>query len=152
MSALPNVLPFRSKADLKAQADAARAAEGQRKRQIDRAAAVLDRFDARAAAYDREIKRLQARKSIVCRKADAFEERVLGLMSARQCAKLEGVERTLIARPAPLSLIVDDDSRIPGEYLRVKYEAMKAEIKTALARGEQIAGVRLVQRTLLVRK
>lgn len=153
MSTQPNVLPFpprkgckqgdaaplqrQAAAALKARAAVERSSEARRKVKIDRAAGVLDRLEARAEAFSLEIKALQARKALVSKRANRIEESVLALMRRHALDKLEGIHRTLIARPAPVSLLVTDESLIPAEYLRIKTEPMKVEIKTALGRGER---------------
>lgn len=68
-------------------------------------------------AFDLEIKALQARKALVPKRADWVEEQTLELMRRHAFDKLEGILRRLIARPAPVSLLVTDKSLIPAEYL-----------------------------------
>ena len=52
------------------------------------------------------------------------------------------------------SLVVEDQSQIPSEYVRTKKqnEPNKVAIKVALERGVEIGGVRLVQSISLIRK
>lgn len=155
--AAARVIPFkvpRTRTALRNQASAENQREAGLKRAIDRAAAVLDRLEARAEACDKQAKALAARKKLACARAAAIEERILELMSEAHIEKLTGNHATLAKRPNALSLIVDDPALIPAEYLRTKTssEPDKVRIKAALAQDLEVAGVRLVQSVSLLRR
>jgi Siphovirus Gp157 len=86
-------------------------------------------------------------------RAGAIEERVLELMLEAGLDKLVGNRATLSKRANAFSLVVDDLKLIPAAYLRTKTstEADKVAIKVALDRGEEVAGVHLLQSISLVR-
>jgi hypothetical protein len=150
---LPFKVPRQAKPD-RSLRDAERHREAGIKTAIDRVAGALTRCEARAAATDLEIKRLQARKKMALARAAAIEERTLELMAAAGLEKLLGNRATLTKRANPISLIVDDQNLIPPAFLRTKTtsEVDKVAIKVALDGGEEIAGCHLVQTISLIRK
>jgi Siphovirus Gp157 len=156
MAAQP--LPFKVPARTAKPQLAEREMERQRaagfKRAIDRVDTVLTRLEDRAAACDVQIKFWQARKKLALARAAAIEERTLELMAAAGLEKLLGNRATLAKRANALSVVVDNQKLIPAAYLRTKTtrEADKVAIKVALERGEEVAGVHLVQTVSLIRK
>jgi hypothetical protein len=142
---------------LKAAANVERDREAILKTKIDRIHQLLNRLEARAIACDLEVKRQQARKKAACARAEAIEDRVLREMQDAGLKELAGRSVTLIAREAGVSkLIVTDASLIPAIYMRVSKPPAPApdamQIKAALERGEDVAGVRLVRTVSLLRK
>jgi len=123
------------------------------KQAIDRASAVLDRLAARVAAFDQQITALEKRKAAALERAARLEEAILARMAAAQLSRAAGFHITFTARPAPPALEVLDASLIPRDYIRSKLveSVDKKAVKAAIARGEEIAGVRLMQKICLVR-
>lgn len=154
MSAAP--VPFRrlSLPEQRRQAERERSAELKRKRDIDRAAELLDRLEARMNALSRSIARLQRTKSIMAARYERIEDRVLTLISEGRLARLDGFQRSFTTRDAPAALAVDHEELVPDEYFREKLirEVDKNAVKQALAKGAVIAGVRLTQKVSLLRK
>jgi Gp157 protein len=157
MSALPSsvVVPFpkRNANKLRREGEAARERDARLKRLIDRAAAVLDQLEARAEACDREMKQLTRRKKLALARAERIENQILERMRAGALPKLTGNQRVLSSRPNAPKLEVLDPAALPREYLREKLvsEPDKMQIKAALARGEEVPGVELVQTISLLR-
>jgi hypothetical protein len=115
---------------LKAEADATRQTEAKIKRAIDRTAHLLDQ------------------------RVERIEEQTLTLMGEAGLEKLTGNKVTFSMRANAPSLVVEDQSQIPSEYIRTKSttEPNKVAIKVALDRGVEIGGVRLVQSISLIRR
>lgn len=153
MSALP--IPFRLSApERRREAERERAAEQKRKRDIDRAADLLDRLDARMNALSLSIAKLQRVKARMDARRERIEDRILGLMIEGRFARLDGYHRSFTTRSAPAALVVDDESKLPPEYFREKLVRAcdKNAIKAALQRGEEIEGVSLRQKMVLKRE
>lgn len=143
---------------------AAKLRELKLKKAVDRAVAVLERLEARAARYQREIAAIdaqmeaaKARKRAALARAERIEEQILARLDAAHVTRAVGFETEIHAQPCPPSLVVDPDAEIPREYLRS--EPDKNLIKRVLARAEaddateeelaaaaRIKGVRLMQR------
>jgi Gp157 protein len=154
-SNLAFVRPRKSTASaLKAEADVSRQAEAKLKRAIDRTAHILDRLEARASSYDEQMKCLKGRREAAYRRVKHIEEQTLTLMEQAGLEKLTGNKVTLLMRANAPSLVVEDQSQIPCEYIRTKStnEPNKVAIKVALDRGIEIGGVRLIQSISLIRK
>lgn len=144
----------RNARELKAGADQTRARELALKRAIDRAAHLLDLLEQRAATYAADIARLQKRKAAALKRAEAIEDRILREMSRAGLTQAAGVRVTLTARPCPAALAIDDEAAIPEQYVAQKLVTTvdKLAVKAALARGEDVPGVRLTQRVSLLRR
>lgn len=121
---------------------------------IDRAAEVLDRLEERAAQIAQRIAELQASKKLAEQRMARLEEQVLAALSRRGLSHAHGFRRLLESKTNPPKLLVLNAALIPRQYIRTKTleEPMKDAIKAALASGEEIGGVRLVQGVSLVRK
>lgn len=134
--------------------NAEREKELRTKRKIDQAAGVLDRIDARTKQLQAQIKLLQRRKNALDARCERIEDRILTEMMDSGLKQATGLQRTFTQRPAPESLVVDDETLIPAEYLResVLSAPDKVAIKQALAQGAEIGGVHLQQKISLVRK
>lgn len=152
----PNVVPFPRPTGLlrKRQAARDRVSELETLRVVDRAADVLDRLEERASTISKRIAQLQRTKKLAEERAERIEERILAEMSDRGLKEVHGLRRGFIAKANPAKLVVENESLIPREYIRVKTirEPMKDAIKAALAQGDDIAGVHLVQGVSLQRK
>lgn len=171
--ASPSVVPIThaklARFDQKRLADQERAKQARFKRSIDRKAVLLDRLEARAIAFDAQLKALKARKEAALVRFEKMEDAVLEQMSAARTQKLTGLERVFVAKPNAPRLVIEDESKIPERYLRQPpipaKEPDKIGIKAVLARAageaateEEIAaaaaigGVKLVQSMSLLRR
>jgi phage host-nuclease inhibitor protein Gam len=119
---------------------------------IDRADAMLTKLEARAKVCARQIAVLQKRKANALARAERIEQAILERMEQAKLSKADGFEVVLTTKDAPPSVIVDDAALVPPQYIRTTEAVDKAAVKAALARGMQIAGVRLVQGVSLQRK
>ncbi len=143
---VPASAPRRKTAELPEQ----KLAELKGKKAVDRASKILDRLEGRIEAYDVEIKRLQKRKALAHTRWERVQDECLERMIGAGLDKADAFEVTF----SPAALEVLDESLIPDEYIREKIttSADKIAIKAALARGLEIAGVRLTQKLSLIRK
>jgi Gp157 protein len=162
----PAAQPERTRAARKAAADPERERELRLKRKIDQANAVLDRLEAREAAYaadsermTAELERIAKRQAFAQARREKLEERILRAMSAADISHAAGIQHEFSARPAGVKkLIVDSLSKIPANWMRTpkpaKAQPDKLAMKAALEADPDlvIAGVRLVQTVTLVRK
>ncbi len=144
-----------TKAARKAEANAEREAEIRIKRKVEQAHGVLCRLEARSKRLALQMKELQQRKQAADSRAERIEDRILREMGEAGLQKLAGLRITFTARPSGNpALFIDDESLIPGEYIKETLVSAvdKLAIKAALARHEEIEGVRLTQKVSLVRK
>jgi hypothetical protein len=156
----PQLVPAPATKPIAHERKAAAAPERERelrvKQKIDQADRVLDRLEARSAQLAAEINRLQARKAHTTGRRDRVESRILSEMTAAGLERAAGNSARWTAKPNAQSLVVDDESLIPAEYLRetLASAADKIAIKAALARDPDltIAGCHLEQSVSLVRK
>lgn len=76
-------------------------------------------------------------------RAQRLRSEVASAMEALGLTRRELPDLTASTSEVPLSVKIVDLTAIPDEYLRVKYEPMKAEIKVALQSGQSVAGAEL---------
>lgn len=124
---------------------------------VDRVHRLLSRLEARAEHCDAQAKLLKARAAKASARVASIEKRTLALMSEAALTELIGNRITLTRRENGVpKVIVDDETKVPAEYLREKLvsEVDKVQIKAALARDPElaIAGVHLAQTVSLLRK
>lgn len=139
----------------KAEANEQRDAETRLKRKVEQAHAVLTALEARSKRLALQMKELQQRKQAADRRAELIEDRILREMREAGLEKLAGLRTIFSVRPAGVpALVVDDGKLIPSEYIKETLVSSpdNPAIKAALARGEDVAGVRLVQSVSLIRK
>jgi Siphovirus Gp157 len=143
----------RKLAEYKEIASAEASAERKAKHAVDRAAALLDRLEARSADLAKQIAALQKRKRLADTRAERIEDRVLRHLSKARLDRIDGFSRGFKTRLAPAALSVTDESLIPATYVResVVTAVDKVAVKAALARGEEISGVALTQKVSLLR-
>jgi hypothetical protein len=124
------------------------------KKAIDRASALLDRLEARAASYAKQIAQLQKRKKQAEARYERLEDAIVTRMQKAGVDYAPGFAVEFSTRSAPAAVQIEDASALPPEYLREKVisEPDKNAIKQALARGVEIEGVELTTRLVLIRK
>lgn len=152
-----SVVPIRTKRtreSLRREADSERNAEFLIKRKVDQANALMDALEAQQAALSKQITRLQKRKAAACARYEKIEQATLRYLEAIGRTKLDGFSTSFAARPATPGVRIDDETLIPGDYLKVEEIAkpIKALIKAALDRGIAVPGVSLVQTISLIRR
>ncbi len=147
--AAPAVIPFPPRGRKKRAGDPARL-----KRKIDQTDYVLSALEERVSRIDQQMKRLQQAKRIALGRAEKIENATLAWMQEIKAEQLIGNAVTLSTRANAASLQVLDQSKVPAAYIREKLitEVDKIQVKAALARGEEIEGVRLLQSISLLRR
>ncbi len=128
---------------------------GNTREKVDRVSAALGQLDAAEEACTAEIQRLQARKQqSIMRAADRLKAYVLDVMQSTGLRKLEGRTSALSMRCNAPSMEILDEASIPPAFFDVTEVSRldKRRLKAAVAGGEFIPGVRLVQTLGLVRR
>lgn len=136
------------------------AEDARRKRKVEQANAVLDRLEHREAAIALEVKRLGHVKAAIARRMERIEDAAITLMDEAGLTVVAGIRCTWTAKQTPEALVVDDESKVPAEYMRQPptpgKEPDKTAIKKALKADAELApaewGCRLTSTTKLVRK
>ena len=96
-------------------------------------------------AIDNEIKRLQARKSVITNRANALKNYLKSNMEQSGIDKIScPLFAITLTKPRPMVAITDDDA-IPEKYIKVTETRtpMKKEILAALKAGEDVPGCQL---------
>jgi hypothetical protein len=129
------------------------------KEKVDRTAAVLAAFEAAEAAAIAERSRLDLRARRFALLTDRLQSYVLAVLDASNLKQLDGYTSTLARRKNPPKLVIDDESVIPWDFMRLpevppEPEAVpdNAAIKAALkADPESVPGARLASSYRVVR-
>jgi Siphovirus Gp157 len=145
---------------LKLEAVASRSAESQAKRKVQQVNDMLEKLEAREAAFGAYIKRLQKRKNAIAARIEKIEDRVLVYMDESGAEVLTGVRCSLRMQTAAASLEVIDESLLPAKFFRLPPPAAKqpdkVAIKAALAADVDLVpasiGVRLTSKVCLIRR
>jgi hypothetical protein len=125
------------------------------KRAIDRAVSVLDRLEARSKEVAREAKALTARRASLDKRYARIEDTIIALMDGASMSFAPGVHRTLTLKPNPVSVVIEDESKLPVEYMRTVPEFQapdKIAIRQAIEAETVVDGAHLAQTMKLVRK
>lgn len=96
-------------------------------------------------AVDSEIKRLSDIKKAKARQIDMLKGRMQMAMVDNGLSKIDDpvMPISLRTNPPSVQLSIDPD-RLPKEFVKIKLEADKTALKTALKNGQQIDGASLV--------
>jgi hypothetical protein len=89
-------------------------------------------------------KQLAERKKRAQESRDVVRQIMHELLSASGMKKFMADEATVGLQAKPPSVEILDDSLLADSYVRIKKEADKAAIKTALSNGIDVAGARLI--------
>jgi len=123
---------------------------------VDNVSAALATWESLEAGAAREIERLEARKTRFARLRTRLEDYTLAVLEASKLPKIEGNFSTLKIRRNPPSVVVDDASQVPQEFLRYPPPPPPAPDKTAIGRAlkghQEVPGCRLIQINRLVRE
>lgn len=155
MATAPSLIPFPPRGSARKLSLRAQQNEQLRtKRKIDQADRVLSTLEERVSRIDQRMKELKRTKDLMLSRAEKIENGVLSEMQRLRAEQLIGNQVTLSTRANAPSLQVLDQSKVPAEYIREKLiqDVDKVAVKVALARGEEIDGVKLVQSVSLLRK
>lgn|SRR5690554_5411703 len=106
---------------------------------------VILNFDADLAALDLEIERLQERKRLITNRQKQIKDYLRENMEAAGITKISCPLFTITCAKGRESVVVDDESKLPDELMRVKTEISpdKAAIAAKLKAGEDVPGARL---------
>lgn len=88
-------------------------------------------------------KALAERKSRYDRKEDALRALAQRIMDAAGLRKAELAEATLSIRPGSASVIITDEAELPDQFVKIKRDPLKNEIKAAIKSGEFVPGAML---------
>lgn len=148
-----------SGAERKAAAKVERSAEAEVKFQVDRADAILDRLEARAAVFARYVKAYQKRRTAALARYEKIEDEIIAIMEENNVCVLAGVRCSMRLQPAPEALEVLDEALVPNEFMRpskTTYSVDKVAVKNALAANDELDprawGVKLTSKISLIRK
>jgi len=100
---------------------------------------------------DKEIKRLQAKKSALNNKADKLKKMMQNALSVAGLEKFKTPFYSFTIKTTE-ALEVESIDNIPRNYLRVKYEADKVEIKKAIKDGVLFDGCKIITNKSIVIK
>lgn len=110
---------------------------------IEKALAERQEAEAMAGAIkEREIN-LAARRSRFERKSDAMRGLIKAIMKAADLPKVQLTEASISITSPRVNVIITNEADLPQGYVRIKREADKAAIKSALMRGDEIPGAEL---------
>lgn len=106
---------------------------------------VVHNMDSDVEALDAEVKRLQARKKAIQNRQDSMREYLRDNMERTGIKKISCPLFTINCVAGREIAIINDESKIPDEYMTVKTEIRldKAAITKALKDGAEINGVSL---------
>ena len=152
--AVTSAAPRPTRLARKTEAAAERNRELRMKDKIDQANRILDKIEERQAKLGEAIKELQKARSLLAVRAERISDRVLQEMLDAGLTRAAGVHTCFSLRPAPESVDVIDERSIPAAFLRTREVSApdKVAIKAAIAKGENVPGVRLTQKVCLIRK
>lgn len=111
---------------------------------------VIKAFDDEIDAIDREIERLEQRKAFVKRNKDRMKSIVSNAMEEFGITKIKSETLQLSFRKSE-SVDVFDESLIDEKFIKTKTETSidKTAIKNAIKNGEDVQGVRLLEKNNL---
>ena len=104
-------------------------------------------FDAEVATIKAAEEELAKRRKRKESRAQWMRDHILNSMKAAKIDKVDGPLLTIAVRNNPAAVIVDDESKIPKEYMRAplpppppKPEPDKAQIAAAIKAGKEVPG------------
>ncbi|GAB6091759.1 siphovirus Gp157 family protein [Furfurilactobacillus curtus] len=110
-------------------------------------AVVLKQSDASLNMYDKEIKRLQAKRKQIKVNQDHMKQFLLNSMNLADVKKIESVRGNVRIQKNPVRLKIDDEAQVPDKYFEIKevHELKRAVLKDALKNGADVKGAHLEQ-------
>lgn len=109
-------------------------------------ALVIRQIDGEAEIIDREIKRLSDLKKSKENVAKRMKDAIKGAMELYGIQSIKGDLINITLRNNAASVVVEDDERLPTEYVQVKHTTSpdKKAIKSAIESGVEVPGAYLV--------
>ena len=106
---------------------------------------VMRNLEAQAEAYKAEKLRLAEKQKVTENSISRLKESLLNFLQVTGNKKVQQGLFTISRSPIK-SVVVDDLSKLPTEYIKVKQEADKTALAKALKGGEELEGARLEER------
>lgn len=105
---------------------------------------VLAQLDADEMALKAEIDRLTARKRTIAANRERLRDYVKRTMLDNQITKVKAGTFSITVSDGPECVVIDDESKVPDAFMRVKREPNKTAILEAYKRdGECVAGTHI---------
>ena len=123
--------------------DTLEAIEGEFKEKAVRICHVLANADGAVEAIDREIKRLQAKMKAIVNNKERAKDYLRDNMERTGITKISSpIFNVTLVKPREM-VVIDDESQIDMDYMRVSYAPDKTKIKDALKDGVEVAGAHM---------
>lgn len=106
---------------------------------------VMRNLEAQAEAYKAEKLRLAEKQKVTENSISRLKESLLNFLQVTGNKKVQQGLFTISRSPIK-SVVVEDLSKLPTEYIKVKQEADKTALAKALKAGEELEGARLEER------
>lgn len=103
---------------------------------IENIGKVISEYNAAIAGCDTEIKRLQARKKTLENKVTWSKDYIKTNMKKINRLNIVGKLFSFSVRATQEKTIIDDETQIPNEFLKIKTEPDKTAIKEAIKNGQ----------------
>lgn len=117
---------------------------------------VIEAFKQRQAYALERMKQWERIISLCENALDNLNGRVLEALSSTETREVHGKEFSFKIVLNPVSIVVDDESKVPGQFIiseiKESHRVDKTTIKKAIASGEQVPGVRAVRSERLIIK
>jgi hypothetical protein len=110
----------------------------------DNMGAFLARLEGEAEMLKKEEKRLAERRRKFERIGEILTEGMHLQMLDWGVRKVEGQKFSFTVKKNPPSVEIEDESKIPAEYLEYTPRIKRAEIKEALSEGKEVEGAKLI--------
>jgi hypothetical protein len=111
--------------------------EGALEDKADSYAVVIAEIEAKVDKYKKEIDRLTALKKAGETTIDRVKRNLEGAMRATGKIKFDTDFHKFSIQKNPASLVIDDETKVPVHFLKIKEEINKAAIKDAIKAGEE---------------
>lgn len=118
---------------------------------LDNSQYVIRQLLSDAEMLDNEVKRLNAKKSALENRADNLKKMMLSAILASEQKSIKTLYHSFTTRKSE-SVNIINDNLIPRQYLAIKYEAKKADIKKAIKDGVEVEGCEIVSKDSLTVK
>ncbi|MFZ5562061.1 MAG: siphovirus Gp157 family protein [Pseudomonadota bacterium] len=144
-----------AEADLDEQtvADTLEGLEGELSIKAANVAAFVLNIEAEAEAARAAEERIKKRRQTLEKRAAQLRDYLLGNMRRAGIAEIAALDQSFRARvlPGREAVVVDDEQRLPADYLRVKFteEPDKTLIARAIREGHEVPGAHLERRPTL---
>lgn len=129
--------------DVQAFADTLEALAGEIDEKIENCAAVVRSIEAQAKSIREEEVRLAARRRAIENSTERLKRYMQDGMDAAGKSKIKGKLFTVSIQDNPPRVAVDDESQIPKDYMRVKYELDRTSISEAIKCGREVPGAHM---------